>query len=491
MRTPGAARLPLALLSTLVILTGCSGAGATTPPAPTAPVTAGPITTAPATPTVMPVTAAPTVAAPTVPGTTTAPATPTAVPATPTAEPTPATLTPPPLEPATLKYWVYQEGKKTFLNELIKEFESANPGVQIKVTAYPEADYPLKMQTAIAAGAAPDLGLVFGPEQMRAGLFLPLDDMVKAYGIDLSTYTQSIVTGPGDFSCAWEGKLYCIGSDLGAVMMFYNKDMFAAAGIAEPAPWPPMTVDEFITDACRLTDKSKDIWGAAYGTTILPWEMAVSADGRSVMGYINGPQAVASYDLLAKGIRDGCAPSANLVDPWEQGADLFSQGKLAMVVTDFLSLTTIEKAGINYGTTAPPTPPGVDPFFDTWSDNTGVLKSSAYPAQAEGFLHFLTTRGQELQVSINGNVPLDSAVAERLNWAQGIPGRLEGLEVLQHARPPIFIPDKWNAWGPFYDAMNLMSSGEQPAQQALDEAAPKIQTDLDKAWKVWDAGATP
>jgi multiple sugar transport system substrate-binding protein len=400
----------------------------------------------------------------------------------------------PPLEPATLKYWVYDSGASTagsFQETIINEFEAAHPGVHIAVTAFPEDNYALKVQTAIAAGAPPDLGLIFGPDMMRQGLVLPLDDMVQAYGIDLSTYSQAIIKGPGDFSCSWEGTLYCLGSEQGAVMMFYNKDMFAAAGIPDPAPWPPMTVDQFIADACQLTNKDAGVWGAAYGTTILPWELAVSPDGRTVTGYINSPDAVHNYDLLAQGIRDGCAPGEDLVDPWEQGADLFAQGKLAMVVTDFESLKTIENAGINYGTTGVPTPPGVEPYFDVWSDNTGVFKDSPYPVQGEAFIAFLTTRGQELQISINGSMPLDSAVAERLDWAQGIPGRLDGLEVLKHGRPPVFIPDKWNAWGPFYDAMSLMTSGEEAAQQALDEAAPKLQQDLDKAWQAWDEGATP
>lgn len=486
MHTHSAARSSLGILGALIIVAACGSASVTNPP------TTGPVTQPPAAATP---TAAPASTPTTAPAATTtagAAATSTAGPAaTPTevaATPTVPALTPPPLEPATLKLWVFQEGKKAFLNELIAEFEAANPGVKVDVTAYPEAQYSLKIQTAIAAGAAPDLAHVGGPDQMRTGIFLPLDDMIAAYGIDLSTFAQSIVTGNDDFSCNWDGKLYCIGSDLGAVLTFYNKDMFAAANIPNPAVWPPMSVDEFVADACKLRDSANNVWGAAYGFTILPWETIFSADGRTTIGVVNSPQSVSDYGLLAKGITDGCAPSANLVDPWEQGADLFSQGQLAMVVTDFLSLKQIEDAGINYGVMAPPTPPGVEPYFDTYSDNLGVFKSSAYPVQGKAFLAFLATRGQELQVSINGNFPIDTAVAERLNWAQDIPGRLEGEEVLGHARPSVFVPNKWDVISAFYDATNLMAGGEAEAQQALDDAAPKIQTDLDTAWQNWDAG---
>ena len=44
--------------------------------------------------------------------------------------------------------------------------------------------------------------LVYGPEQMRAGLLKPLDDMVEENDIDLTNYVQSIVEPGDEFSCA-------------------------------------------------------------------------------------------------------------------------------------------------------------------------------------------------------------------------------------------------------------------------------------------------
>jgi ABC-type glycerol-3-phosphate transport system substrate-binding protein len=402
-------------------------------------------------------------------------------------------ITPPPLGAADLKLWVFDEGGiGIFVKQSVKEFEVAHPDIHIDVTAYPEAQYGVKLQTAIAAGAAPDLALLFGPDQMRQGLFLPLNDMATQYGIDLSTYSQAIVGGVSPYSCYWDGKVYCLGSYQGTVQMFYNHDMLAAAGIPDPAPWPPMSVDQFITDACALTNKDAGIWGAAYSNDILPFSMAFSPDGRSVTGYMNGPTAVANYDLIAKGFRDGCAPASDLIDPWEQGLDNFVEGKLAMVVTDFQGLDKIEAAGINYGSTAIPTPPGVEPYFPVWTDSTGVMASSAHPMEAEAFIAFLTTRGQELQVTLNGNMPLDSKVADRLNWANGIPGRLDGLEVASHGTTGnFFLPNMYDALGPWYDAMAAIINGDMTAQQAMDDAVPKVEQDLAKVWEAWDAGASP
>jgi multiple sugar transport system substrate-binding protein len=416
-------------------------------------------------------------------------------PATPTPVPTPTTVpvTPPPLGAATLELWVFNEGGiGVFVKQSVQDFEAAHPDIKVNITAYPESNFGTKLDTAIAAGQAPDLAIVYGPDYMRRGLLLPLDDMIAQYGIDLSTYSQAIVGGAGDYACGWQGHLYCIGSYQGTVQMFYNKDMFAAAGIADPAPWPPMTVDDFIADACALTNQDAGIWGAAYTYDILPWAMGFSPDGRTVTGYMNVDPAVHNWGLLAQGLRDGCAPSSSLIDPWEQGRDAFSEGKVAMVVTDFQDLDAVDASGINWDVTALPTPPGVQPYFPVWTDSTGILATTQHPNEAEAFLAFLTTKGQQLQVLVNGNMPLDNKVAQQMNWANNEPARLDGLEVASHGTISTpYIPNIYDALGAWYTDMDQVVGGDMDIQAAMDDATPKVQQDLNNVWSAWDSVATP
>jgi multiple sugar transport system substrate-binding protein len=391
-------------------------------------------------------------------------------------------------EDVTLNFWLYKEGYG-FIDQVVSAFEAANPNIHIDVTNYPEQAYGVKIDTALAAGRPPDLALV-GPELMHAGLLLPLDDMVKEQGIDLSTFNQGIVgtaLGPTE-SCSFDGKLYCLGSYTGMVALFYNKDMFDAAGVPYPAAWPPMNVDQFVADACQLTHPDNQVWGAAYGDpiTFLPWETVVSEDGHTATGIVNGPASVEAHQVLAKGIQDGCAPSLNILDPWEQGTDFFARGQLAMVVTDFQSLKKIENAGVNYGVTGSPTANGVEPWFNVWTDSIGVFANTEHPKEAEAFISFLATEGQKLRVQDTGDLPLDTEVAKDLNWAGGIPGRQDGLEVLQNARQGVFVPNRWDTFGPIFDAFSLIVSGDKSAQEALNEAAPAIQQNLDQAWEAWD-----
>lgn len=104
------------------------------------------------------------------------------------------------------------------------------------------------------------------------------------------------------------------------------------------------------------------------------------------------------------------------------------------------------------------------------------------------FVAFNTTEGQRIRFEITGDMPLSQAVADEVNWASGIPGREEALEVVANARPAVFIPNRWDTVGPLYDAYGLIVGGDLTAQQALDEAQPALQQDLDNAWETWDQG---
>jgi ABC-type glycerol-3-phosphate transport system substrate-binding protein len=157
-----------------------------------------------------------------------------------------------------------------------------------------------------------------------------------------------------------------------------------------------------------------------------------------------------------------------------------------MVVTDFQSLNKIERAGVNYGVTGSPTAEGVEPWFNVWTDSVGVFANSEHPDEAKLFIAFMATEGQRLRVETTGDLPLDTAVAEELDWAGGTPGREEGLEVLQHARQGVFVPNRWDTFGPIFDAYGLIVGGEMAAQEALDEAASAIQENLDQAWEAWE-----
>ena len=207
---------------------------------------------------------------------------------------------------------------------------------------------------------------------------------------------------------------------------------------------------------------------------------------------MNGPDFVHQFEVLASGVRRRAASRrSNILDPWEQGRDYFAQGQLAMVITDFQDLRQGRERGHQLRLDRRRRrPTGVEPYFFVWTDSVGVMADSDNPEEAKDFIAFLTTEGQQIRYETSGDIPLDLAVAEEVDWATGVPGREDGLEVLSHARPLVFVPNRWDVVGPYYDAWGFVLGGEKTAQEALDDAAPAIQENLDKAWEDWEEPAS-
>ena len=388
-----------------------------------------------------------------------------------------------PEEQVTLEFWTYEEGRG---NPYHEAFQAEHPNIDIEFTYFPSENYSVKLDTAVAAGETPELVVAFDLNYLIEGLRLPLDDVVAEHGIDLSTYNRGIIEGPGEFSCSWEGKLYCLASNQGAGGSSTTKTCSTRRASRTRIRGPRCRVEEFADIACQLTDEDAGVWRAAVRSSVLPFETYVSPDGRTAQGYLNGQEAVHQFEVLSGIVRDGCSPTENTIEPWDEAPDFFQQGVLAMAVADFDSADQFENAGINYGVTGPPTPPGVEPFFDVYGDNTAVFVSSDQPEEAKEFVAFLATEGQRIAYETEGSIPIDNTLAEAVDWANGIPGREDILEVLSNARPPIFIPNKWDTFGPFFDAWSYTLDGEKTPQEALDDAAAAIQENLDRAWENWD-----
>jgi ABC-type glycerol-3-phosphate transport system substrate-binding protein len=147
----------------------------------------------------------------------------------------------------------------------------------------------------------------------------------------------------------------------------------------------------------------------------------------------------------------------------------------------------MEAASINWGATAPPRESADAALFaDQWTDGLGVPAGSDQPAEAALFVTFWGTTGGAERLKL-GDLSLNLALAEELNWAGDSPGRQEVLEVLQVTGPRLFFPNHGGVLGPIEDAYyTYMLEDRMPAQEALDEAAIFVQEELDQTWETWE-----
>ncbi|MEV6154579.1 extracellular solute-binding protein [Nonomuraea sp. NPDC052129] len=146
----------------------------------------------------------------------------------------------------TLEWWHLStsEPLKTLWATRAKEFEAAHPNVTMKLTVLENDAYKAKITTLTQSGKAPDLFATWGggvlKQQIDAGL-------VK----DITSDVTPVVDGFTKASLAayqFDGKTYALPTDIGMVGFWYNKQLFAKAGITAP----PATWTEFLEAVKKL-----------------------------------------------------------------------------------------------------------------------------------------------------------------------------------------------------------------------------------------------
>jgi len=154
---------------------------------------------------------------------------------------------------------------KQYWEDTVAAFEEANPGVTITIQAIQNEDMDGKLQTALNSGDAPDVFMARGGGKLA--------DIVAAGQVkDLTADIDPAVTdaiGEGTFSAfTLDDKVYGMPIAVLPGGMFYSKDLFADAGVADT----PTTIEELEaateqlkgTGVAPIALGAKDAWPAAH-----------------------------------------------------------------------------------------------------------------------------------------------------------------------------------------------------------------------------------
>ncbi len=149
--------------------------------------------------------------------------------------------------PVTLTWWhnASQDGPgKTFWEKVAKDFSALHPTVTIQQEGIETNQLQrTRLPAALLTSDPPDIFQAWGGGEMR--------EQVEAdYLKDITEQTKTEVAGIGKAAEIWgvDGKQYGLPYKLGIEGIWYNKDMFARAGIAAP----PTTFDELNDAVTKL-----------------------------------------------------------------------------------------------------------------------------------------------------------------------------------------------------------------------------------------------
>jgi multiple sugar transport system substrate-binding protein len=141
--------------------------------------------------------------------------------------------------------------QEQFLTGVKAEFEKANPGttVDLQPITASEDDYYTKLQLQMRSkSTSPDLvyeDTFLINSDIQAGYLRPLDDKINGW----AEWNQFSDTAKGA-ARALDGKTYGIPDGTDTRAIWYNKEIFAKAGL--PADWQPKTWDDVLAAARQV-----------------------------------------------------------------------------------------------------------------------------------------------------------------------------------------------------------------------------------------------
>ena len=288
---------------------------------------------------------------------------------------------------------------------LVSQFNATHPNIHVTMDIQPWASIAQKLPQAWATGTGPDIatpsfdpGSIFN--YIQNNQVVPLEGGSGDAQIDPNAF-------PGSVTKAFtvNSHLYAVPANMATLVLYYNKKLFAKAGIASP----PANQADFITDVKKLTGNGD--YGLSLGdhATIQMWPILQWMNGGDIIdgngcAAVQQPPSVQALQTWADLVtKDHISPIG------QDGATadtLFSAGKAAMEINGPWAAGTFRKAGIDLGIAQVPVG-SAGPVTLLSTVPMMIAKSSKHQAEAEQFLAWYTGKtAQEAFADKSGFPPV-------------------------------------------------------------------------------------
>ena len=389
-----------------------------------------------------------------------------------------------------LVFWsLFSGGDGGFMDEIIADYNSKGPSKEVQSIMLVWADYYTKLQTAVAAGKGPDIGVSHVsklPELVDQGVVEPIDSYLEQMGFDMS----SVYASNSIDSVTFDGQIYAIPLDTHAEILYYNTDILERAGIALNADgqldinsW-----DEFkaIMDQCKavledgettlsMTNAGDDpyrIWWATYfqmGGTPL-----VNDDGTEVT--LDMDIAKKAAETVKSLFEDGY-----IIEGIDDHQQLFQSGKAAFATCGTWATGAFEKTeNLNFGAQAWPK------LFDNdscWADShTMILPVNPDRTEEESLAAVVLLVGASGDGGTiwagSGQIPSNMSVLESDEYL-GMPYRSSYKSALQTAVLPSKNPHFYAMKDGIIENLNTYWTNVADVDTAIQGLYDELESNLD------------
>lgn len=289
----------------------------------------------------------------------------------------------------TIMYWGLWENDSIVKN-IISSFESTHPKIKVTYTKQSPRQYRERLQNAISRGEGPDVFRFHNTwvPMLRNELSAAPSSIISASEFATTFYPTASADLVGGQS------IYGVPVMLDGLGLYYNEDLFAAAGVTVPGTW-----EELLATVPKLTVKNEN--------TILTSAIALGSTGNvehfsdivATMMMQNGAKLSVPTGTQAEEAIVFYRKFANPSDPvytWNESLDnsvyAFASGKVAMIFAPSWRVFDIKQINPTLRFRVAPIPqlPGNTVTWATyWVE--GVSTKSKNQEQAWEFVKYLTS----------------------------------------------------------------------------------------------------
>lgn len=203
-------------------------------------------------------------------------------------------------------------------------------GIDLDITVIPESDYSSKLNQMVSTGDdSIDIYIIWENDIAnfaQVGGIIPMDDYLAKSTVKTDEFIDAVAKLSDGLGGIY-GLPWCAATEI----MYYNQDMFDAAGI--PYPNNDWSYADFKAAAEKLTVKAADGTTEVYGWALpntQTWWAGIGGAGDQVYDPSNGHMVIGDgatafitdcLDMVNKGV---------MPEPSSDTADLFAAGKAAM-----------------------------------------------------------------------------------------------------------------------------------------------------------------
>ncbi len=377
----------------------------------------------------------------------------------------------------TIRYFAFSPGEahEKDLQAMIRAFEQKNPGIKVKYELASFNDYFTKLQSQIAGGNPPDtfeLNYENFVSYAAKGALLKLDEMIQTdQNFDPSSLNQQAYE-----AFRYDDKQYGMVESFSNVVLFYNKDLFDAAGVSYPEPsW---TWKDELQAAQRLTDREKRIWGTFSPIQFWEFYKTIAQNGGAVFNQdqtkvtLNSRENIEALQWMVDKVNRYQVTPSDLEMSGQLEGDLFKEGRIAMLRTGSWMFDSFKDVPFDWDIALEPG--NIQKAHHFFANGLAISRNTKHQEAAWKWIKFMSVSEEAVKIRVESSWELPAVGDQTLveDYLKKSPP--QSRQVIFEALDTLVVPPVIERWSEMTDIIDreleLVKLGQKTPEEALTDA---------------------